>query len=79
MRWTGHPSAASYRVVLLDAAGDEIWTRATDGATPVLGLSRDLLAPLVPRRPYRWRVEALDTLGAVIDSSSEERLVLDTD
>jgi hypothetical protein len=70
MRWEAHPEAASYRVVLLDEELAMIWTRRNESAEGRIELDAEALQVFEPGSRYSWQVEALDAVGAVIDSSS---------
>lgn len=70
MRWIAHPQADTYRVVLLDANMDEVWVRRTEDATASLILDEETTAPLAGGGQFTWQVEALDSIGATINSSA---------
>jgi hypothetical protein len=70
MHWEAHPEAASYRVILLDEELSTIWTGRNESAEGLLTLDEEALAAISPGSRYSWQVEALDAVGAVIDSSA---------
>ena len=68
MVWVGVPDAASYRVELLDVAGDPVASIET--SAPRVELDEATRAELRARASYGWRVVALDSAGAEVASSA---------
>jgi hypothetical protein len=66
--WQSVAGATSYRLEILDAAGDDLWSAAA--AAPPLRLPAAVRAELRPHTRYSWRVIALDAAGVEMGRSA---------
>jgi len=69
MSWEVHPEAMSYHVILFDEGMDTVWTRLNENVEGRITLDAEAIEAMSPGSRYTWQVEALDAVGAVIESS----------
>lgn len=68
-RWTGHPQAASYRVILFDEGMSQVWDGVTGTAETELEVPHGGLPSAPPGAWRTWQVVALGELGEEIARS----------
>ncbi|HST76910.1 MAG TPA: hypothetical protein VLN58_00320 [Verrucomicrobiae bacterium] len=61
LTWEALPGASSYSVEVDDVTGDKIWE--SKSTTNSIKLDPDLKAKMVPGKPLKWSVTAVDTNG----------------
>lgn len=61
LTWEALPGASSYYVEVDDVTGDKIWE--SKSTTNSIKLDPDLKAKMVPGKPLKWSVTAVDTNG----------------
>ena len=69
MRWSSHPLAASYRVLVFNTEMKQIWSADTAGAVTELPFDEAGTAVLSEGDWFTWQVIALDRLGGEVARS----------
>jgi hypothetical protein len=70
-RWDAVQGASSYKVELQDVAGITLAT--ANSAQNVLSITPEMKAVMVPGKPLKWKVTAIDATGKEIANSSTEQ------
>lgn len=71
LEWQPLKGAVQYRISLEEVDHTPVWSGTVD--RNVVALPSDVMAKVVPRKSFVWRVLALDTKGAVIGDSGAQR------
>ena len=75
LEWTAAKGAVRYRVTLSEVDQTEVWSGTVENSNA--SLPADVIAKVVPRKTFIWRVSALNQNGAVIAESGSQRFVVE--